>query len=73
MEKESIFGKHVFSEEEKKKIAQQLAQAVSDKSEADDALKALARPRWLGVLFSVPRWLEILFSIFGKKQERGQA
>jgi hypothetical protein len=34
MEKESIFGKHVFSEEEKKKIAQQLAQAVSDKSEA---------------------------------------
>lgn len=30
-------------------------------------------PRWLGVLFSVPRWLEILFSIFGKKQERGQA
>ena len=35
--------------------------------------RALARPRWLEVLFSVPRWLEILFSIFGKKQERGQA
>ena len=41
MEKESIFGKHTFSEEEKKKIAQQLAQAVSDKGEADEELKAI--------------------------------